>query len=282
MSISLNQVQQVEFDSLVKAKYQSSGHLLRSTVRMRTSVEATSVKFRKTGSVIMQASGFQQQVVPQDPGYSQITCNLNKFNGATYVDDIEQWLVNFDEKKEDSQLIADALGRRSDQLILDALTASGTSNVISAGGLGFTFEKLREIGQIFDQNAVPPARRFIAYSAKAGSDILFSENLTSTFFVDIKRIPTGSLNGAYLYGLNWILIPNMDEGGLPISANIRKLFAWDMASTGMAWGKTFGTMIERVPTADSWQILGKMYAGATVIDNVGVVEIQIDESVDPS
>ena len=47
MSTSLTAVQQIEFDALVKAEYQSLGFLLRDTVRVRRDVIGASVSFRK-------------------------------------------------------------------------------------------------------------------------------------------------------------------------------------------------------------------------------------------
>ena len=45
MSTSLSAVQQIEFDALVKAEYQSLGFLLRDTIRVRRDVIGATVSF---------------------------------------------------------------------------------------------------------------------------------------------------------------------------------------------------------------------------------------------
>lgn len=176
-------------------------------------------------------------------------------------------------------LLAMALGRRSDQLIIDALDASGTSNTIANGGTGLTFAKIRQVVEYFDSLAVPPENRCIAISAKGQSDLLAEDQFTSSFYINLDAIKNGGLNGNFAMGMMWKVIPTMTEGGLPLSGNIRTCFAFHKLSMGMGVGRNFSTQIERVPHLDSWQVLGKIFANAVAVDNVGIVSIDIDESV---
>src|SRR5690606_13933701 len=150
MSISLSNVEQTLFDAEVKKAYQSRGFILRDYVRMRDNVEANIVSFRKVGSVTAEQYAFQQAVVYQDPNFNKVNVTLNPYRAPTLIDDVERFLYNFDERQEDAMLIAMALGRRSDQLIIDALDASGTTNTIAAGGTGMTFAKVRQVVEYFD------------------------------------------------------------------------------------------------------------------------------------
>lgn len=279
MSLSLSNVEQKVFDAMVKAAYQSEGFLLRGTIRMRTDVVGSTVDFRKVGSVTANETAFQTQVQLQDPQYNKVVVNLKKYLAATGVDDIQRFLVNFDERQEDAKLVAMALGRRSDQLIIDALNASTTTNVIADGGTGFTFDKAREVVKFFEDNAVPPRDRHIAISAKAQDDLFNELQFTSFDFNNTKVIPTGSLNGNFVMGMNWHVIPTMSEGGLPKTGNIRTNFAWHILAAGMGIGMNFATRVDEIPHLDIWQIKGKMYAGAVAIDNPGIIKIDIDESV---
>jgi len=279
MSLSLSNVDQTLFDAEVKKAYQSKGFILRDYVRMRDNVEGTIVSFRKVGSVTAEQYGFQSAVVYQDPNYNKVNVTLNPYRAPTLIDDVERFLFNFDERQEDAQLIAMALGRRSDQLIIDALAASGTANTIANGGTGMTFAKVRQVVQYFDDLAVPPEQRVIAISAAAQSDLLAEDQFTSSFYIDLHAIKNGGLNGNFAMGMNWKVIPTMTEGGLPKTGNIRTCFAWHKMAMGMGLGRNFSTQIERVPHLDSWQVLGKIFANAVAVDAVGIVSIAIDESV---
>lgn len=279
MSVSLSNVDQTIFDELVKKAYQSKGFILRDTVRMRMNVEGTTVSFRKVGTVTAEQYAFQSAVVYQDPGYNKVDVTLLPYRAPTLIDDLQQFLYNFDERKEDAELIAMALGRRSDQLVINALNASGTANTIANGGTGLTFAKIAQVNEYFNSLAIPPEERHIAISAKGEQQLLNEQQFTSSLYLNLDLIKSGSLNGNYAMGMNFHVIPTMSEGGLPLSGNIRTCFAYHKQALGMGTGRDFSTIIERVPHLDSWQVLGKMYAGCVAVDNVGIVSVAIDESV---
>lgn len=279
MANSLSTVDQTIFDEYVKKAYQSRGFLLRDTVRMRMNVQGTTVSFRKVGTVTAEEYAFTSAVVYQDPNFGKADANLRPWRAATLIDDLQQFLYNFDVRREDAELVAMALGRRSDQMIIDALNASGTTNTIAAGGTGLTFAKIRQVNAFFNRLAVPPAERHIAISAAGESQLMTEQQFTNSLYINGDAIKTGSLNGNFAMGMQFHVIPDMPEGGLPLSGNIRTAFAWHKMAGGMGVGRDFSTIIERVAHLDSWQILAKMYAGAVAIDPKGIISVQYDESV---
>ena len=63
----------------------------------------------------------QTDVTPLNVTYSQVTATMSDFNAAEYSDIFHQAKVNFDERQELVQVVSKAIGRRMDQLIIDAL-----------------------------------------------------------------------------------------------------------------------------------------------------------------
>lgn len=275
MPNSIADVAQIEFDALVKAEYHSRGFLLRDSARKRTDVIGKEVQFRKVNEVIAVPTAYMQSVTPQDPSYSPVTCSLVKYTAPTAVDVVEELTVNFDVKMENAMLVADALGRRSDQIMIDALEADPGDTIVD-GGTNFTYEKYTQVIEFFDDNAVPLADRFIALSANSFKSLLQQDEFTSTFYTQNRVLDRGFIR-EYL-GINVIIIPSMTEGGLPLAANIRKCFAWHKQALGMAIGHNFRTEINYLPRETSWLINGIFSAGAVVIDNRGVIEIDCDET----
>jgi len=277
MSASLTAVQQIEFDALVKAEYQSLGFLLRDTVRVRRDVIGATVSFRKVNQIQAVPTGYLQTVVIQDPNYSQTQAILQKYTAPTAVDTVQELTVNFDAKMENAMLVANALGRRSDQIIIDSLEVS-PGDVIVDGGTNMTYAKYTEIIKFFDNNAVPLPERFVAMSASNFQSLLQADQFVSTFYTQNRVLDKGFVR-EYL-GINLIIIPEMVEGGLPLSAlNIRKCFAWHKQSTGMGIGHDFRTEINYLPRETSWLVNGIFSAGAVTIDNKGILEIDCDETV---
>ena len=273
MSTSLTAVQQIEFDALVKAEYQSLGFLLRDTVRVRRDVIGATVSFRKVNQIQAVPTGYLQTVVIQDPGYSQYQAIMQKYTAPTAVDSVQELTVNFDAKMENAMLVANALGRRSDQIIINSLATSPGQTVVD-GGTNMTYSKYTQAIQFFDNNAVPLPERFAAMSASNFQSLLQADQFVSTFYTQNRVLDKGFVRD-YL-GINLIVIPNMQEGGLPfasLSPNIRETFFWQKQSTGMGIGHDFRTEIHYLPRETSWLINGVFSAGAVVIDDRGTLAI---------
>lgn len=276
MSTSLTVVQQIEFDALVKAEYHSRGFLLRDTIRMRRDVIGASIEFRKVGQVIAVPTGYLQSVTIQDPGYNKATATLIKYTAPTAVDSVQELTVNFDAKMENAMLVADGLGRRSDQITIDAIAADVGSTIVD-GGTNFTYAKYTRMMEFFENNAVPLGERFVAMSASNFRSLLAADQFVSTFYTQ-NRVLDRAFVKEYL-GFNLIIIPEMTEGGLPKTGDIRTALAWHRQSTGMGVGHDFRTEINYLPRETSWLINGIFSAGAVVIDNRGTLAINCDESV---
>ncbi len=275
MSTSLTAVQQTEYDLIVKAEYFSRGFLLRDAIRMRRDVTGAFVDFRKVGEVIATPTGYMQSVTPQDPGYGKETAILQKFTAPIAVDTVQELTVNFDARMESALLVADALGRRSDQIEIDALAANPGDTVPDAG-TNMTYDKYTAIIEFFEDNAVPLGDRFVAMSGSNFRALLKEEEFTSTFFTQNRVLDKGMVR-EYL-GMNVVVIPTMTEGGLPKTGNIRSAFAWHKQSTGMGVGHDFRTEINYLPRETSWLINGIFSAGAVVIDSKGVLQVDCDEN----
>ena len=280
MSLSLTNVQQTEFDAMVKAEYRSRGFILRDTVTVRTDVIGRFVQFRKVGQVIANQVGFQNTIAIQDPGFTAWTATLQKYAAGTAVDEIQDLTVNFSSKQELAMVVAMAVGRRSDQIIINAL-AAGPGQTILNGGTNMSYAKLRNVVQYFEANAVPLAERFLAISGNNLRALLASDQLISRFYTSNDAVVSGTLMFRDVLGMNIRVIPDMTEGGLPLSGTIRSCFAWHKMSTGMGIGQDLRTEINYLPRETSWFVNGLFFAGAIIIDNRGVFEIDCDESVNP-
>jgi len=272
MSTSLTAVQQIEYDALVKAEYRSSGFLLRDSMRMKYDVIGAYVNFRKVNQVISVPTAYLQSVVIQDPGYTSVTATLQKFTTPTAVDSVQELTVNFDTKMENALLVAQAMGRRSDQIGINALIAD-VGSTIPAGGVNFTYVKYTQMMQFFENHGVPLSDRFVAMSASMFQSLLQAEQFTSTFYTQNRVIDVAQVR-TYL-GFNLIIIPQMTEGGLPYNTGtgIQTALAWHKMSSGMAIGHDFRTEIHYLPRETSWLINGVFSAGAVVVDNRGTLAI---------
>lgn len=276
MSMSLTAVQQTDFDEFVKAEYRSKGFLLRDSVRLKNDVIGAYAEFRKVDQVISVPTAYLAAVTIQDPDYTKVNCLIQKYTTPTAVDTVQELTVNFDAKMENAMLIGQGMGRRSDQIIIDAIDANPGTTIVD-GGTNFNYEKFTQVYEHFEDNAVPKGERWIALSASNVRSLMQDDQFVSTFYTENRILDRGWVLD-YL-GIHLVTIPQMTEGGLPKTGNIRTALAWHKMSTGMAIGHDFRTEINYLPDRTSWLVNGIFSAGAVVIDNRGVIAIECDESV---
>ena len=282
MSVGLSTAFVQSFDALVKQAYQGMG-MLRPTVRVKTGVTGSSHRFTNIGKGIATPRIPQTDVVPMNIAYTNATATLEDWNAPEYTDIFDQPKVNFDERQQLAMVIAGAITRREDQLILDALTAGTPVGTVSEneGGANTNLNtaKCRKAKQLLDQQGVPVRDRHMVVHANNIFGLLGDTTATSSDFATIKALVNGEIN-TWL-GFNIHMMEDRDEGGLAITASVRTGFAYHgggMGSTGHAVGLEFRTEINYIAEKTSWLANGLFSAGSVVIDGNGFADVDMNET----
>jgi len=280
MSISLSNAFVTLFDAEVKQAYQGKAMLV-PAVRQRRGVEGSTVKFPKVGRGVATVRVPQTDVTPLNVGFSTVTLTLADFNAAEYSDIFSQAKVNFDERQELVQVVAGAMGRRQDQMILDALNGSSTSltvaNSIGGSTTNMNIAKLREAKRLLDKGNVPPDGRHIIIHANGLSNLLSETSVTSSDFNSVKALVQGEIN-TYL-GFTFHVLGDRSEGGLAIDGSLdRTCFAFHKDAIGYGEGIAMRTEINYIPEKTSWLVNEVFSAGAVAIDDEGIVKITCRET----
>ncbi len=280
MSISLSNAFVTLFDAEVKQAYQGKAMLV-PAVRQRRGVEGSTVKFPKVGKGVATPRVGQTDVTPLNVGFSSVTLTLSDFNAAEYSDIFSQAKVNFDERQELVQVVASAMGRRQDQMILDALAASSTSLTVanSVGGstTNLNVAKLRAAKRLLDKNNVPADGRHIIIHANGLDSLLGETAVTSSDFNTVKALVQGEINT--FLGFMFHTLGDRSEGGLPIDGSLdRTCYAFHSAAVGYGEGIGMRTEINYIPEKTSWLVNEVFSAGAIAIDDEGIVKLTCRES----
>lgn len=279
MAINLSTAFVTLFDAEVKQAYQAQA-VLRGAIRVRSGVEGASYKFPKIGKGVAQVRIPQTDVAPLNVTYGQVTVNLADYIAAEYSDIFMQAKVNFDERRELVQVVSNAIGRRQDQLILDALINSGTGNTVasSIGGSNSNLNvaKLRAAAEQLNTKNVPMDNRHIVIHASSLSSLLGETSVTSSDFNTVKALVQGDINT--FLGFTFHVLGDREEGGLPIATGDRKVFAFHRDAVGMAEGIAPKTEINYIPEKTSFLVASMFSAGAVAIDAEGIVQITCDEN----
>jgi len=282
MSKQLTDAAVAQFDGEVKHAYQGMG-MLRPTVRNRTGVVGSTHRFPKMGKGTATPRISQTDVVPMNIAHTNATATLEDWNAPEYTDIFDQQKVNYSERQELATVIAGAIGRREDQLIIDAIDAASTtltvSEAIGGANTGLNTSKLRRAMRLLDDNAVPAGQRYFLGHAIAKEQLLGETEPTSGDFNTVRALVNGEITS--FVGFQFLWMETRSEGGLTLASNIRTNYAWHggpMGSVGLATGINFNTEVNYIADKTSWLANGLFSAGAVTIDALGVVEISTYEA----
>ena len=277
MAVAISNAFVQMFDAEVKQAYQAS-RALAGLTRERTNVEGNQVKFPKIGKGTATVRVPQTDVTPLNVSYSQVTATMSDYIAAEYSDIFNQQKVNFDERRELVQVVGNAIGRRMDQLVIDALNASSTSltvaTTIGGAGTNMNIEKLIEAKKLLDANNVPSEGRCMIIHANNLAGMLGETEITSADFATVKALVSGEVDT--FMGFKFVTLGDRDEGGLPLPST-RTCFAFHKDAVGMGIGIGQRSEINYVPEKTSFLVSSMFSAGAIAIDDEGIVKISCTE-----
>ncbi len=276
MSINLSAVAVTEFDSMVKHAYANAG-LLKNAVTLRNNVVGDTYKFRRMGKGLANQKASSADVTPMNVGHEFKTATLANWNAPEFTDIFDAQDVNFDEKQELASTIAGALGRRCDQLVIDAMDASTPlTTAVPAGGTNLTIAKVSDAQVELRDQGVPNTELFAVIEAGGLGGLLADEKATSADYQAIKALVSGEINT--LVGFQFIILETRAEGGLTEAANIVDSWFFQRPAVGLAVGIDMKTEINYVPEKTSWLTNGMLKAGSVVRDEGGLVKVQYDKT----
>ena len=272
------------FEAEVHQAYQSSA-ILRNVARMRTGVEGSTAKFPILAKGSASVRTPSTDVVPLNCTFSSVTATLVDYVASEYSDIFNQAKINFDERQELAKLVGNAIGRREDQIIIDALIAGSAGTTVantvvtsgSASASDLNVGKIIEAKKGMDAKSVPPTDRHMIIHANSLASLLGDERAISADFAQVQALVRGEVNS--FMGFTMHMIGDRDEGGLPKDgSNDRTCLAFHRDAIGCAVGIPPKTEVNYIPEKTSFLVTAMYSAGAIVIDANGLVDITCRES----
>tara|TARA_Y100000114_G_scaffold42860_1_gene38166 strand:- start:731 stop:1579 length:849 start_codon:yes stop_codon:yes gene_type:complete len=270
------------FEAEVHQAYQGAA-VLRGAARTRTGVVGDTVKFPKVGKGTASVRTPSTDVVPINGEFSQVSVSLTDFVAAEYSDVFNQAKVNFDERQELAQLVGNAIGRREDQIIIDALNAASAGSTVaktvvttgSATASNLNVGKIIAAKKALDAKNVPATDRHFVIHANNLAGLLGDERAISSDFQTLQALVGGQIN--QMMGFTFHIVGDRDEGGLPLATADRTCFAFHRSAIGVAVGIAPKTEINYIPEKTSFLITAMLSMGAGAIDVDGIVDVICEE-----
>jgi len=266
-----------QFEREVHEAFQRQGSKLRNTVRTINNVKGSSAVFQKVGKGTASTKVQHGMVPVMNLDHSNVECVLQDYYAGDWIDHLDELKTNIDERQVIANAGANALGRKSDEMIITALEGA-TTNVISDGNVGLTKDKILEAFETFGTSDVPDdGQRFGVVGWKQWSDLLQIEEFINSDYIGSTDLPYSGITQAKMW-LGTIWVPH---SGLPIDGNdIRSCYFYHKTAVGHAVGNDIETDISWHGDRAAHFVNNMMSQGSVLIDEDGVIKIGCDETPD--
>jgi len=277
MSTTIDQAFIKQFEREVHEAYQRQGSKLRHTVRTVTDVNGSSAVFQKVGKGTASTKATHGMVPVMNLDHSNVEVTLQDFYAGDWVDRLDELKTNIDERQIIAGAGANALGRKTDELIISALDSAST-NEITDGNIGLTKDKVLQAFETFGENDVPDdGQRFCIVGWKQWSELLSLKEFVSSEYIGSDALPYSSITQAKEW-LGTIWIPH---SGLPVDENdVRSCYWYHKTAIGHAASSDVNTDISWHGDRAAHFVNNMISQGAGLIDESGIVTIQCDETPD--
>lgn len=217
------------------------------------------------------------------------------YQKATWIDEDDGVLLGSLPEPENIVAMnhAIAVNRLKDQLIINAalgINYTGASaNTVTplpaaqqvgvqfpgASNTGMTLAKILEAMYLLDANDVPEMDRVMVYAAKQLYDLLLNvDQIDSVLYNDVRALMKGKFDE--FAGFRWIRTQLLPLIGSPA---IRSCFAYQKKFILLGETKGMSTKIDILPQqSHAIQVRTTYFAGATRMEEAGIVQIACDET----
>ncbi len=266
-----------QFEREVHESFQRQGSKLRNTVRTINNVKGSSAVFQKVGKGTASTKAQHGMVPIMNLDHSNVECVLQDYYAGDWIDHLDELKTNIDERQVIANAGANALGRKSDEMIITALEGA-SANVISDGNVGLTKDKVLEAFETFGSTDVPDdGQRFGVVGWKQWSDLLQIEEFINSDYIGNTDLPYSGITQAKMW-LGTVWVPH---SGLPIDGNdVRSCYFYHKTAIGHAVGSDIETDISWHGDRAAHFVNNMMSQGSALIDEAGIIKIGCDETPD--
>lgn len=273
MSTSIDNAFVKQFEREVFEAYQRMGSKLRDTVRSKNNVKGSTAVFQKVGAGTASTKSTHGMVPVMNLDHSTVEAVLADYYAGDWVDKLDELKVNHDERQVIANAGAYALGRKTDELIINALAKS--NNTVTDSAAGMSINKVLEAFEMLGEADVPDdGQRTAIVGWKQWSQLLAIDEFASSDFVGPDDLPWRGTQAKRWLGTLWI-----PHSGLPVSASgVRSCFWYHKTAVGHASGSDIETDVTWHGDRAAHFVNNMMSQGTALIEANGVVVMTCDET----
>ncbi|MGB1361436.1 MAG: phage capsid protein [Alphaproteobacteria bacterium] len=267
------------FEAEVHSAYQRMGSKLRGTVRTRNNVKGSTTTFQVVGKGSAGTKARNGQVPVMNINHTPVEIALSDYYAGDWLDKLDELKLNHDEKTVVANAGAYALGRKTDELIINALDANASiaTTTKSATDLrktdGLTKAKVLSAFEKLGEADVPDdGDRIAVVGWKQWSDLMALPEFASSDYIGKDELPWKGTQAKRWLGTLWI-----PHSGLTIKSGARQCYWYHKNAIAHASGSNVKTDVSWHGDRAAFFINNMMSQGAGVVDASGIVKFECAE-----
>lgn len=268
-----------QFGPLVINRYESAGRKLKGTVSPPVRVEGGKYKFKVAGGLVAKKySG--GKTVPGNAYRGNIDLVPEPYYARDDVNMVDANRMNANEKDNVVLKIGNALGRQSDQLVIDAMNAEGGLTTVGAYANAWTLSAAAQAVQLLrKQIKGAEGDIFCPMPTNAWSQMLTYDAFSNSLWVGSENLPLATgLKGKMWNGVFWFEYG--DDDIFPLASDDdRDFFLYHRNAVGFGDNIAETQFIPptRIPETFDWEITGIFDAGSKTLLPPGIIRCQCDD-----
>ncbi len=261
------------FEADVHLAYQQMGSKLRNAVRYKGNIVGATTVFQKVGKGIASGKARHGLVPVMSIDHTPVECELLDYYAGDWVDALDELKMSIDERRVVASAGAYALGRKTDELIIGALSQAPEENDVGDYSQVLSKDTILQAFAKLNSNDVPDdGQRFGIVGPLQWNALLnIDEFSNSDYAGDNLPFLKGTESRKWL-GINWIM-----HTGLPLDGTNRDCFIFHKTAVGHASGQDVKSDITWHGDHAAHFVNNMMSQGACLIDGTGVIRIKCKE-----
>lgn len=257
-----------EYEAGVYEALQRKSSVFMGLVRSRSGVK-NKTTFQKYGSGVATQKARHGVIPPMNNSHTNVSVTTEDWYAGDFIDDLDLLRIHHDEMQASMNAGAYALGRKTDDLIVTAMSGSTTTEDETTNGatLAWATAVMVKLGN----NEVPDdGERYAVIGWEQWGRLLALQQFSNSQYVGEDELPFRMGTQAK----KWMSITWIPWSGYTRSTNSTN-YVFHRSAIGHAIGSEVDSRITYEGTRAAWWAMNKMQKGACLIDGNAVIKCSL-------
>lgn len=257
-----------EFEQGVHEAYQLQGSHFRACCRTRSGVK-NKTTFQKYGAGVATQKARNAVIPPMNNDHTNVPVTVEDWYAGDFIDDLDVLRINHDEMLASQRAGAFALGRKTDEQIIAALSASTTTADETTNGATLAWATASMVA-MGNNNVPDDGDRFALIGWEQWGKLMAIPQFSNSQYVGEGDLP-------YKMGTQakrWMSFMWMPFSGYVRSTNSTN-YLFHRSAVGHAIGQDVNSTITYEGTRAAYWAMNKMQMNAVLIDTLGAIKCSL-------